>query len=415
MSSANTARKPASPFVQLPSSVGPGPSSAPDLSVVPGARPEVNGAQAGPRNAAQIDMRYLVRALIKYNASDLHIKVGRPPLYRIHGKLIPAKMPQMTAPQVEKLLSDVISPRQIAELSQKLQVDLSFRMGELGRFRCNVFYQRGSLSCVIRMIPFTVPKFDDLGIPGVIKELCFRPRGLVLVTGSTGSGKSTSLAAMVQHINENRPVHVLTVEDPIEFMYRDQKATVTQRELGSDTHSFEDALFAGLRQDPDVIMIGELRDPKTIQFALTAAETGHLVLSTLHTKDAISSIERILDVFPGVSRNQVRIQLASTLVAVISQTLLIRADGSGRIPACEVLINSPAVESYLLKDELSRIPEAMATSNNYYQMRTLNQELERLVKASLITQEEALKVSPNPDDLRLRLSGVSAQEGYDQA
>jgi twitching motility protein PilT len=257
------------------------------------------------------------------------------------------------------------------------------------------------------MIPIAVPRLDQLGLPSVIKELCNRPRGLVLVTGATGCGKSTTLSAMIQYINEHRYAHVLTIEDPIEFVYKDDKASITQRELGSDTLSFADALKSGLRQDPDIIVVGELQDVDTIRVALTAAETGHLVLSTLHTCDAKSTIERILDVFPADAQNQVRIQLASTLAAVVSQQLLMRADGTGRVLASEVMIKSPTVESYILKNEINKIHDAMIHSNSYYKMQTLNQDLERLVTTGVVSIEEALKVSGQPDDLKLRLSGIS--------
>jgi twitching motility protein PilT len=240
-----------------------------------------------------------------------------------------------------------------------------------------------------------------------LKDLALRPRGLILITGATGSGKSTTLSAIVQHINETRPVHILTIEDPIEFIYRDMKSTITQREVGLDTHTFKDALYAGLRQDPDVIMVGELRDWDTIHIALTAAETGHLVISTLHTRDARSSIERIIDVCPPEAKNQVRMQLASALVGVVSQQLLPRADGTGRVPACEVMINSPVIENYIRKNEAQKIPEAMVNSNSYYKMQTFNQDLQRLVKRKMVSFEDAMKVSPNPDDLRLALNGMN--------
>lgn len=370
-------------------------------------------AKPDTEEAVRFDMRYLAKALLKYNASDLHIKVGRPPLYRINGKIIAAKMESITEKQIERLIFSTLTDRQRQDLIQKLQVDFSFFIPDLGRFRANVFFSKGSLSAVIRMIPLNIPVFDELGIPTVLKDLCHRPRGILLVTGATGSGKSTTLAAIIQHINETRPVHIITIEDPIEFVYRDQKATITQREVGSDIHSFKDGLYAGLRQDPDVMVIGELRDPITIQTALTAAETGHLVVSTLHTKDAKSTIERMVEVFPAEAMNQIRIQLASTLVGVVSQTLVVRRDGLGRVPACEVLINSPAIENYILKNEINKIPEAMSNSSNYYKMQTLNQDLERLVASGVISKEEAMKVSPSPDDLKLRLAGVSREEGYE--
>ncbi|MGZ3698426.1 MAG: type IV pilus twitching motility protein PilT [Bdellovibrionota bacterium] len=360
-----------------------------------------------------IDMKYLIRALIKYNASDLHLKVGRPPLYRINGKLVPAKMPEMTADQVEQVINGVLSHKQLRELEEKRQIDLSFKIQEYGRFRCNVYFQRGMLSAAIRMIPLNIPSFDDLGIPAVLKELCQRPRGLLLVTGSTGSGKSTTMAAMIQYINDNNHVHILSLEDPIEFVFRDHKASITQREVGSDIHSFQDGLFAGLRQDPDVIVIGELRDTEMIRVALTAAETGHLVISTLHTNDAKSTIDRIIDVFPSDAQGPVRIQLASTLVGVVSQQLLVRADGSGRLPVCEVMVKSPTIENYIMKNELERIPDAIASSNNYYKMQTMNQALEKLVSSHVVTAEEAIKASNNPDELKLRFSGMTRDSGYE--
>jgi twitching motility protein PilT len=262
------------------------------------------------------------------------------------------------------------------------------------------------------MVPFAIPRLDDLGIPQVLKELSRRPRGLILVTGATGSGKSTTLAGMINHINETSYVHVLAIEDPIEFVYRDMRAVITQREIGSDVRTFQDGLVGGLRQDPDVIMIGELRDREMIQTALTAAETGHLVIATLHTNDAKSTIDRILDVFPSDAKNQVRIQLASSLMAVLSQQLVARADGSGRVVACEVMVKSPAIESYILKNQLEHIPQAIAASNDYYKMQSMNQALQRLVLAGAITAEEALSSTAYPDDLKLLLAGISREQGY---
>ncbi len=361
----------------------------------------------------KLDIKYLVRALLKYNASDLHLKVDRPPLYRINGKLIPAKIEELKSDQLEQLLFSILTDKQVVELEKNRQVDLSFSVAELGRFRCQIFFQRGCLSSVIRMIPFNVPNLDDMGIPSIVKELCQRPRGLLLVTGATGSGKSTTLASMIQYLNENQHIHILTMEDPIEFTYRDLKASVTQRELGSDMRTMKEGLHAGLRQDPDVIMIGELRDFEMMQLAMTAAETGHLVMATLHTNDAKSSIDRIIDVFPAESKNQVRIQLASTLVGVISQQLVLRADGSGQVPACEIMVKSPAIESYILKNELSQIPDAIKNSNGYYKMQTMNRALIALVQNGTITVEEAVKSSASPDEIRMALGGVSRDEGYE--
>lgn len=373
-----------------------------------GVRGKENLAEKSPK----IDMHYLFCELVKYNASDLHIKADRPPLLRINGKIIPIKMNNLSRDAIEAVIHEMLTPYQVAELEQKRHIDLSVAAQDLGRFRCNIYFQRGSLSAAIRMIPNRLPTLEALGVPIVIKELCQRPRGLILITGATGSGKSTTLAAITQYINETSPVHVLTIEDPIEYIYEDAKASITQREIGSDVISMNDALVAGLRQDPDIIMLGELQELKTIQTAMTAAETGHLVFSTLHTKDAKSSIDRILDVFHSDAQNQIRIQLASTLLGVFCQQLLPRADGKGLTLVTEVMIKSPAIENYILKNELERISDAMANSKDYYQMQTMNQALEKLILAGIITLEEGLQASSNPDDLKLRLSGVDREEGY---
>lgn len=387
------------------------------LNVVPQTASDVTKpSQAISAPAAEpyrsVDMKYLIRALVKYNASDLHLKAGRPPLFRINGKMIPAKMQELTGDEVRAIVFSVLTDRQKLQLDERRQIDLSFRVGDLGRFRCNAFFQKGAVSAAIRMVPLTVPRLDDLGVPNVIKDLARRPRGLLLVTGATGSGKSTTLAGIVNYINESSHVHVLALEDPIEFVYRDMKASITQREVGSDVHSLHEGLIGGLRQDPDVIMIGELRDREMIQTALTAAETGHLVISTLHTNDAKSTIDRILDVFPADAKNQVRIQLASSLVGVVSQQLIARADGNGQVVACEIMVKSPAIESFIMKSELDRIPETIANSVNYYKMQSMNQALEKLVLASVITADEALRCSNNPDDLKLLLAGVTREQGY---
>ncbi len=359
----------------------------------------------------RVDMQYLLKALIKYNASDLHIKPGRPPLFRVNGKLIPAKLPAFRSDHVNQVITGILTADQINELEKNLSLDFSFRMGDFGRFRCNVYFQRGEISAVLRLVPINVPSLEELSVPLSLKKLISGPRGLILITGPTGSGKSTTMAAMIQHINETRPVHIITIEDPIEFVHRDIKASITQREIGSDSHSFQDALRSGLRQDPDVIAVGEMRDLNTIQTVLTAAETGHLVLATLHTRDARSTLERIFDVFPAEAKNQVRVQLASSLVAVVSQNLLLRADGSGRIPACELMVKSPAIEQSILKGELGSIPDSIASSNTYYNMQTFNQDLLRLVKSGEIKPEEAIKVSNVPDELKLKLSGISFENG----
>jgi twitching motility protein PilT len=370
----------------------------------------VNQQEKSPesiKSESHLDMRYLIRALIKYNASDLHIKVGRPPLFRINGKLIAAKMPPISLEQAQETILGVLTERQIKQLEETRQIDFSFNVKDMGRFRCNVYYQRGLISAAVRMIPINVATLDELGVPIVLKELCARLRGLLLITGGTGSGKSTTLASLIQYINQTMQVHVLTIEDPIEYVHQDVKASITQREVGSDTHSLKDALYAGLRQDPDIIMIGEIRDRAMIEGALAAAETGHLVITTLHTNDAKSTIDRIVDVFPPDARSQIRLQLASALVAVVSQQLVDRKDGSGRTLVCEVMVKSPTIEDFILKNELEKIPEIMAKSSSYYKMQTMNMGLEKMVTDGIITPEEALKASNNPDDLRFRLQGFS--------
>jgi twitching motility protein PilT len=351
-------------------------------------------------------LQYLVEALIKFSASDLHVKVGRPPIFRINGKLVPAKMDALSTEDVEGLLMGLLSSRQKKELDQKLQVDLSVRIGSLGRFRCNIYHQRNTLSAAIRMIPFQIPRLEDLGVPPVLKELIHRQNGILLITGGTGSGKSTTLAAAVQHLNETQPIHILTIEDPIEFVYRDMRASVTQRELGTDALSLHEALYAGLRQDPDVVVVGEMRDYETMRVALTAAETGHLVLSTLHTSDARGTIERILDMVPAAAQNQIRIQLANSLIGVFSQQLVMRADKKGRVLAAEVLVNSPAMENLIHKNEVEQIRELIANSNHYYQMQTMNQALLKLCESGVVSQSEASKCSPEPDELNQMLSGI---------
>jgi twitching motility protein PilT len=364
----------------------------------------LRSSATNPANSTTL--KSLVEALVKFSASDLHLKVGRPPIFRINGKLVPAKMAALTSEDVQEMIDGLLNTRQRRDLENKLQVDLSFRLSDLGRFRCNVYHQRNTLSAAIRMIPFQIPRLEDLGVPPAMKELVQRQHGILLVTGSTGAGKSTTLAALIQYLNEHHPIHILTIEDPIEFVYRDLKASVTQRELGTDAISTHDALSAGLRQDPDVVVVGEMRDPDTMRVALTAAETGHLVLSTLHTVDAKGTIERILDMVPPAAQNQMRIQLASTLVGVISQQLVMRADKKGRILAAEVMVNSPAIEAAIMENQVERIPELISSSNHYYQMQSMDQSLLKLCQSGVITPTEAIKASSRPAELTQLLSGI---------
>lgn len=363
------------------------------------------------KSSSRPNMKYLLHALVKHGASDLHLKAGRPPMYRINGKLVAAKMGDLDAELVKEILFSVLSMKLIADFERNLQVDFSFAVEGMGRFRANVYMQRGTAAGVIRMIPLTIPSLEDLGLPSVLKELALKKRGMILVTGPTGSGKSTTMAAMLNHINEHRHAHIVTIEDPIEFVYRDQKSSICQRELGTDAVSMMDALMGALRQDPDVITIGEMRDIKTVETALTAAETGHLVVSTLHTHDAKSSIDRIIDVFPTDAANQVRIQLSSSLLAVVSQKLVPRADREGRVAVCEIMIKSPTIENLILKGELDKLPDAIASSTTYYKMQTFNQALEKLVMSGTITNEDAIFASNAPEDLKMRLSGFRREDG----
>lgn len=360
-------------------------------------------------SARKIDMGYLVRALIKYNASDLHLKVGRPPIYRINGKLVPTKIPPLTEQETEALIFEVLPSAQLPTLYQERTVNMSFSLTNLGRFRCSVYYQRGTIAMAVRMIPLVVPSLDELNLPLVLREFCEREKGLVLVTGGSGAGKSTTLAAMLRHLNENHSIHIITIEDPIEFIHRDRKASITQREVGTDVKTVLEGLYGAMRQDPDVLILGELLQRETILQAMMAAETGHLVMATLHTSDAKSAITRVLDVFPPEAKHQARIQLASSLVGVVTQQLVPRLDG-GMIPACEVLVKSPVIEAYILENELNRIPSAIESSNDYYQMQSMNQALLKLVKRKFISPESALKASPAPKDLQLILDGINGSE-----
>lgn len=388
------------------------PSDAPSITNdVPSSKSAATAAQT-PVHSNKPTMKYLLHALLKHGASDLHLKANRPPMYRINGKLVAAKMNELSSEMVKELLYSILSDKLIRDFERQMQVDCSFMIENMGRFRANVYMQRGTVAGVLRMIPLTIPSFDSLGLPPVLKELAIKKRGLILITGSTGSGKSTTMAAMINHINENRHAHIVTIEDPIEFVYRDIKSSVCQREVGTDALTMHDALIGALRQDPNIITIGEMRQPDTIETALTAAETGHLVFSTLHTNDASSTIDRIVDIFPAAAKNQVRIQLSSCLLAIVSQKLVPRADGEGRVAACEVLIKSPTIENLILTGELDKIAEAMATSTTYYKMQTFNQALERMVMQGLITNEDAIFASNAPEDLKMRLSGFKKEEGF---
>ncbi|MBI2916040.1 MAG: PilT/PilU family type 4a pilus ATPase [Elusimicrobia bacterium] len=351
-----------------------------------------------------------LRKVVELNASDLHLKVGRPPHMRLKGDIVPMDgYSALTQEQMWKEVQGITSKSQQENLEKEKELDFSFQIEGLARFRGNIFHQRGALSAVFRMIPTKIPTAQDLGLPPVLLELVSRHQGLLLVTGPTGSGKTTTLASLVQHVNENLSKHIITIEDPIEFGYSDVKCIINQREVGSDTATFSQALRRALRQDPDVILMGELRDKETISIAVTAAETGHLVLGTLHTNDAKQSISRILDSFSGDAQNQIRLQLATTLICVVSQRLIKRSDGKGRVAAVEILINTPSVKKLIEENKIGQITKVMEESASFYKMQTFNQALFQLVKGKQISLEEALSISENPNDLKIQLQteGVS--------
>ncbi|HVK62492.1 MAG TPA: type IV pilus twitching motility protein PilT [Bdellovibrionales bacterium] len=348
---------------------------------------------------------------LKKSASDVHLKAGLVPVIRKHGKLRPLQngLTQLSSQEIEGMALEIMDPDQREEFAKTKEIDIGFGVSGLGRFRINVFRQRGSVRMVIRNIPHTVPGLDELGLPETIKKIADYERGLVLVTGITGSGKSSTLAALVDHINNTQNSHILTIEDPIEFLIRDRKSIVSQRELGHDTRSFSAALRAALRQDPDVILIGEMRDRETIEIALTAAETGHLVLSTLHTKDAMETINRILGVFDADQREQVRHQLASVLKCVVSQRLARRKDKMGFVPAVEILVSNQRVRE-MIEDPLKTgdLYAAIEESRDTFGMQSFDQSLMDLLVRDLIDYDEALKLTNNPEDFQLRAAGVAS-------
>jgi twitching motility protein PilT len=351
----------------------------------------------------------ILRIAVKGNASDIHLKAGLPPLFRVDGALVPVRNGERLTPeQLHTVLDTITTPGQKAHFEQHHEVDLAYSIAGLGRFRVNIFLQRGTIGVVFRVIPFGVRTMEQLMLPKVIEKVAMEPRGLVLVTGTTGSGKSTTLAAMIDHINTHRTCHIVTIEDPIEFLIRDKRSIVNQREIGMDTRSFATALRAALRQDPDVILVGEMRDFETIETALTAAETGHLVMSTLHTIDAAETVTRIVSVFPPHQHGQVRLQLASIIKGIISQRLVPRADGKGRVPAVEILVSTARIRECISdKERAKEINDAIAKGFTTYGMQTFDQSLMAHVKRGLISYEEALLHVANPDDFALRFKGVS--------
>lgn len=357
-----------------------------------------------------MELNDILQVALRGNASDIHLKAGLPPMFRVDGTLLPLKdSRRMTPEEIARMALGIMSDLQKAKFQEANEVDLAYGVPGLGRFRVNVFHQRGSIGAVLRVIPSKILTIEQLMLPSVLGKIAMSERGLILVTGTTGSGKSTTLAAMIEHINANDTCHIMTIEDPIEFLIRDKRSIINQREVGVDTLAFGQALRSALRQDPDVILVGEMRDLETIETALTASETGHLVLSTLHTLDATETINRVISVFPPYQQKQVRMQLGSVLKAVISQRLVPRADGKGRVAAVEVLVSTTRVRELIEdKDRTKELSDAIAQGHQTYGMQTFDQSLMWLLRQELITYEEAMRQATNPDDFALRLSGISA-------
>ncbi len=357
-----------------------------------------------------MNLNDILSMALKSNTSDIHLKAGLPPVFRIDGNLRPLpKAPRMTAESVRSMCEAIMNDRQRVKFEEMNEIDLAYGVPGLGRFRANVFMQRNSVSAVFRAIPFKIATLDDLLMPQILKKIAEEPRGLVLVTGATGSGKSTTLAAMIDYINSNRTAHVVTVEDPIEYLHRDRKCIINQREVGFDTTGFAPALKSALRQDPDVILVGEMRDLETAETALAAAETGHLVLSTLHTIDAPETISRIISMFPPHLQRHVRLQLSNVLRGVISQRLIPRIEGTGRVAAVEVMTSTGRVRELIDDQEKTvQLRDTIAKGYTTYGMQTFDQALMDLVKRKVISYDEALRQSSNPDDFKLKFSGIDS-------
>jgi len=342
----------------------------------------------------------MLQKVLQVAGSDLHLSTGAPPQIRVDGTLNPLDVPPLSAADTKRLAYSVMTDTQKHKFEERWEIDFSFGIKDLCRFRANVFTQRGSVSAVFRLIPFEIKGFEALGLPAVVEKLCEKPRGLILVTGPTGCGKSTTLAAMIDKVNRERHDHILTIEDPIEFLHSHKNCIVNQREVDNDTHSFGDALRVALREDPDVVLIGEMRDLETVEAALRIAETGHLTLATLHTNSAASTIHRIVDIFPSNQQAQIRAQLSMVLEGILCQSLIPRANGSGRAMAMEILIPNSAVRNLIREDKVHQIYSAMQTGQEKFGMQTFNQSLAHLALTKEITRDDALLKSSNPDELQ---------------
>ncbi len=338
----------------------------------------------------------LLEYSMKSGASDLHLSVGSIPMVRIHGIMNKLKLPKMDENTMKAIKKDILNENQQRIFEEKLEIDFSYALKNLGRFRVNFFKQINGLSAVFRTIPASIKNSEELGIAPIVNQLAMKEKGLVLLTGPTGSGKSTTLAAMIDHINENKACHIITIEDPVEYFHTSKTSMINQRELGQSTHSFANALKSALREDPDVILVGEMRDIETIQLALTAAETGHLVLSTLHTSSAVKTIDRIIDVFPSGKKAHIRSMLSESLLAVIAQKLLQTRNQDGRVPACEIMVANSAIRNLIREDKIYQIP-TIIQAGAQEGMHTLDQDLQRLIQKGNIDKDSAIKIADNPE------------------
>lgn len=357
---------------------------------------------------ADLRIEQLLRAMVENKASDLHIRTGVPPIYRINGSLTKIFDTRVDSSMMDSFLDDIMNRDQKLRFEQNKECDFAVGARDMGRFRVNVFRQRGTIAVVIRHIKAKIPAFEELQLPDIIRDLALTRRGLVLVTGTTGSGKSTTLASMLDYINQKESVNIITVEDPIEYLYRDNKAIISQREIGVDTLSYANALRAALRQDPDVLLVGEIRDLETMQIALTAADTGHMVFATIHTTNATETIQRVLSMYPPHQHDEIRILLSEVLAGIISLRLLPTADGKGRVPAAEVLVNTAAIKEYIRdKDKLDMVEHAIAEGHMQYRSQTFDQALLDLYRNERITLETAMNAATNKDDFDLKVRGIS--------
>ncbi len=356
-----------------------------------------------------MNIRTALEKMIAARASDLHLKAGTAPVVRVDGVLYTLDEEPPSSQDLRDCVEQLLNDEQRLYFSTHNEIDFAFGVAGLGRFRANIFMQRGTPALALRHVPVEVPSLEDLVLPPVVRELAFLPRGLVLVTGRTGSGKSTTLAAMIDAINRVTTRNVITIEDPIEFLHRDRMSFIHQREVGLDTRSFHDGLKYVLRQDPDIILVGEIRDLETMSTVLMAADTGHLVMSTLHTTDVLQTLQRIVSFYPPHQHDELRLSIASNLRAVITQRLVPRADGAGRVPACEIMVSTPTIREYMMDpDKTYLLPSAMAEGMTQYGMQTFDQAVMTLLRDGLISEQDAIKNSTNPNELELKLKGISA-------